>query len=61
MGIKIRKIGDIIEYTDEKGQRFEVQLVGALKDSIFQGNILIAEDRFMQLFPSEQGYRSTLN
>lgn len=55
-----KKIGDTLEYISEQGQHFEFQLVGALKDSIFQGKLLIAEDRFMEFYPSEQGYRMLL-
>ncbi|MFH1739856.1 MAG: FtsX-like permease family protein [bacterium] len=55
-----KKLGDTIEYVDEKGRKFEVQLIGALKNSILQGTLLIAEDRFIERFPSEPGYRMFL-
>jgi len=34
-----------------------LRLVGALADSIFQSEFLMAENQFLQLFPEQQGYR----
>jgi len=55
-----KSIGDEIEYSDEKGRRFRLRLVGMLKSSILQGSLLIAEDKFAGRFPSEDGYRMFL-
>jgi putative ABC transport system permease protein len=55
-----RKVGDALEYVDEKGRPFTVQLVGALKSSVFQGSLLISEKEFVTRFPSEEGYRRFL-
>ncbi len=52
-----KSIGDELEYTDEKGRRFRLRLVGMLKNSILQGSLLISEDEFVRHFPSEDGYR----
>ncbi len=52
-----RKVGDTIDYRDEKGRPFKVKLVGSLKNSIFQGSLLISERDFRERFPSEEGYR----
>ena len=52
-----KSIGDELEYTDEKGRRFRLRLVGMLKNSILQGSLVIAEDEFVRRFPSEDGYR----
>jgi ABC-type antimicrobial peptide transport system permease subunit len=50
-------IGDELSVDDERGVAHKLKLVGAVSNSIQQGNILIAEDRFLQLYPSESGYR----
>lgn len=55
-----KSIGDEIDYSDEKGRRFRLRLVGMLKSSILQGSLLIAEDEFARRFPSEDGYRMFL-
>ncbi|MHC4329758.1 MAG: ABC transporter permease, partial [Planctomycetota bacterium] len=55
-----KSLGDEIEYSDEKGRKFRVRLVGMLENSILQGSLLIAEDRFVKRFPSEEGYRLLL-
>jgi len=55
-----KKVGDTVEYTDERGRTFKVRLVGALANSILQGNLVIAEDEFVARFPSEGGYRMFL-
>jgi len=39
------------------GRNFQIRIVGALANSIFQGSFLISEDDFISLFPSESGYR----
>jgi hypothetical protein len=55
-----KSIGDELGYTDEKGQRFRLRLVGMMRNSILQGSLLIAEDEFVRRFPSEDGYRMFL-
>ena len=55
-----KSIGDTLNYTDERGERFELKLVASLKSSIFQGNVLISEKAFMERFPSISGYRMLL-
>ncbi|PYJ56928.1 MAG: hypothetical protein DME24_20730 [Verrucomicrobia bacterium] len=55
-----KKVGDTVDYTDERGRTFKVRLVGALANSILQGNLVIAEDEFVARFPSEAGYRMFL-
>ncbi len=54
--------GDVLEYRDGAGNPFKVKLVGRLpmRLSVFQGTILIAEERFVSTFPSEEGYRMFL-
>jgi ABC-type antimicrobial peptide transport system permease subunit len=55
-----KKVGDTIDYTDEQGQPFKVRLVGAVANSILQGNLIIDEAAFQRLFPGESGYRMFL-
>jgi hypothetical protein len=55
-----KSVGDEIDYSDEKGRKFKVRLVGMLQNSVLQGSLLIAEDRFVERFPSEEGYRVLL-
>ncbi|MFM1945633.1 MAG: hypothetical protein RI897_4615 [Verrucomicrobiota bacterium] len=55
-----RKVGDVLDYTDEQGRTFKVQLVGAVANSILQGNLLIDEQAFLERFPSEPGFRMFL-
>jgi ABC-type antimicrobial peptide transport system permease subunit len=52
-----KKVGDVIAYTDERGRTFKLRLVGALANSILQGNLVIGEDEFVARFPSTAGYR----
>jgi putative ABC transport system permease protein len=46
-----------LTYLDEKGETFQLKLVGGLANSIFQGKIIISEKAFIQKFPSLSGYR----
>jgi ABC-type lipoprotein release transport system permease subunit len=55
-----KQVGDTLPYTDEQGRSFQIRLVGAVANSILQGNLLIDEEHFVRLFPSESGYRMFL-
>lgn len=56
MWVLKKKVGDRITYTDERGQDFEVEITGALADSVFQGSFLVDEEAFLELFPAQEGY-----
>jgi ABC-type lipoprotein release transport system permease subunit len=51
-----RKLGEDV-IVDSGGRPVHLRLVAALSDSIFQGELLIAENNFLRLFPDESGYR----
>ncbi len=55
-----KKLGDTLDYVDERGEPFQVRLVGAVANSILQGQLLISEESFTRRFPGETGYRSFL-
>src|SRR5688572_18251684 len=42
------------------GRDIRLRLVGALRDSIFQGELLMSQANFTKLFPDQQGYRVML-
>ena len=52
-----KKVGDTLTYTDETGVSFPVRLVAGLANSVFQGNLIISQQAFMQKYPSLSGYR----
>lgn len=52
-----KSVGDVLTYTDEKGEAFQVKLVGGLANSVFQGNVIISEKNFIEKYPSISGYR----
>ena len=52
-----KKLGDTLDYTDARGKTFQVRLVGALANSVLQGNLIISETEFLKHFPDESGYR----
>lgn len=49
-------IGDDFPLTDERGRQMKLRIVGMLGGSVLQGELLIAERRFMELFPSISGH-----
>jgi hypothetical protein len=55
-----KKVGDTIDYVDERGQAFKVRIVGAVANSILQGQLIIDEAEFVKRFPGESGYRMFL-
>ena len=52
-----KKIGDTLPYRDERGNDFDVKLVGGLANSILQGSLIIDEAEFTRRFPGVSGYR----
>lgn len=49
--------GDLIPYTDDRGRTFNLRIVGVISPSILQGNLIISERRFTELFPNRSGYQ----
>lgn len=50
-------VGDTYEIHDGQGRPLRLQVVGLLANSLFQGDLLIAEDAFLRAFPEVSGYR----
>ena len=51
-----RGLGEDVPIRDERGRDLRLRLVGLLKGSIFQGELLISETNFKRYFPSRTGY-----
>ena len=51
----MKKVGDTLNYHNEQGEEIKLLLAGGLKNSIFQGNILVADSIFLSNFPSTSG------
>jgi hypothetical protein len=54
------RLGDELELRDGRGRPFRARVVATLADSILQGDVLVSERRFEQLFPDEAGRRAFL-
>jgi putative ABC transport system permease protein len=52
-----KNLGDRIDYTDETGASFPVEIAGTLDGSIFQGSFIVDEQRFLARFPGTGGYQ----
>ncbi len=55
-----KKIGDTLDYTDERGRTFKIRLAGSVANSLLQGSLIIDEAEFVQRFPNDSGYRMFL-
>jgi hypothetical protein len=55
-----KALGDVIEYTDERGRRFDVKLVGMIGGSILQGSLVVSQRALLERFPSTAGFRAFL-
>ena len=55
-----KKIGDILIYHNRKGKKIKLQIVGMIRSSILQGNLIISEDAIARYFPEVEGYRAWL-
>ena len=53
-------LGKDVEMTNERGEPIRIRLVGLLSRSIFRSELLIAEDRLIEHFPSRAGYQQFL-
>lgn len=52
-----RRVGDRLEFEDDRGRPFGVRLVAALANSVLQGNVIVAEGAFVNRFPTVTGHR----
>lgn len=52
-----KKPGDRIDYTDEQGNSFPVEIAGTLDGTVFQGSFIVDEQRFLERYPSTGGYQ----
>ena len=52
-----RKLGDDIVIRGDDGSPVRLRLVAALRDSILQGELIIADTQFRRVFPSNEGFR----
>ena len=55
-----RGLGDTFDLTDGQSQPLKVQIVALLKNSIFQGDVLMSEANLLRHFPGVNGYRMFL-
>ena len=55
-----KKVGDVLAVQDEAGRGVKLRLVASLANSIVQGKLVIAEEEFLKLYPSQGGYRAFL-
>lgn len=60
MWILHKRLGDDIAIKNDRGEAVTLRLVGLLKTSIFQSEVLISERHFLQHFPEQSGYRAFL-
>jgi ABC-type lipoprotein release transport system permease subunit len=54
-----RRLGEDIAIS-HGGRQIRLRLVAALRDSMLQGELVMAQDRFVELFPEQEGYRLLL-
>jgi putative ABC transport system permease protein len=55
-----KSLGDLLTIKDAAGREYQLRLCGGLQSSILQGKMIISEDAFKRIFPSENGYRLIL-
>ncbi len=49
------QVGDTLRFTSSRGESMDLLLIGGLAPSIFQGNVLISDTRFLEQFPESSG------
>jgi hypothetical protein len=58
--LHLYQVGQTFAITDDWGRRTHLKLVGMLKNSIFQGAVLMSEQNLLRRFPDVSGFRSFL-
>ena len=53
-------VGDTFSIDTGSDQPIVLRFVGALKDSVLQGELIVSEQQFIRMFPTAQGYRMFL-
>jgi hypothetical protein len=53
-------LGGTIAVRDEQGREVKLRIVALLQDSIFQGELLVADAAFHSLFPRQEGFTELL-
>jgi ABC-type antimicrobial peptide transport system permease subunit len=48
-------VGDTLHYTNSNGGSMDLLLIGGLAPSVFQGNVIISNDNFLEQFPESSG------
>ena len=61
MWVLKKKVGDKLIYQDEWGNDFPVTIAGVVKDSIFQGSLILSEKKLLEKYPSLGGYQLFLS
>ena len=52
-----KSVGESLEFVDERGGKFKVQIVAKIANSIFQGSLLISQKHFTRRYVSSSGHR----
>ncbi|MGE3809103.1 MAG: FtsX-like permease family protein, partial [Gemmataceae bacterium] len=52
----LQGVGGTFEIQDETGRPVKLRIVGLLKDSVFQSELLMSEANFLRLYPAQQGF-----
>jgi ABC-type lipoprotein release transport system permease subunit len=50
-------LGQELEVPNERGEPTRLRIVGLLKDSVFQSELLLSEANFLRLYPRQEGYQ----
>lgn len=58
--LHLKGVGSRLAIRDAAGREVALEVVGLLKNSVLQGNLLISEANFLKLFPDTGGYRMFL-
>lgn len=51
------KVGDEMVISGDDGNALRLRVVGALSDSVLQGELIMSEENFVRHFPKEEGFR----
>ncbi len=50
-------LGGLLSVKNQNGEEVMLRIVGLLKESLFQSEVLVSDASFLKLYPSQQGYQ----
>lgn len=52
-----KQLGQTLSYTDDRGKKYVLKIVGVMNNSVLQGSLILSEKNFTKIFANHSGYQ----